>query len=114
MSARVQCSGAKRYALPCQRTGRPNYGDEFYCHDHEDQAHEPDCLFARLYEHDCTCGASDLLTDDEITEALEAVTPEEWADLEDELRELERTDPAVAAAAKRYDDAVRSVTRRPR
>lgn len=106
----AQCSGAKRYALPCQRSGQPNYGLEFYCHDHERQAHDPGCLFVRLFDAECDCGAKPL-GEEEIAEAM---ADREWlAELEDELAELERTDPAVAEARAKYDAAVNRLTRAP-
>lgn len=44
------------------------------------------------------------MTDEEIDAAMDATTPEEWAALDDDLRDLEQTDPAVAAAARAYEE----------
>lgn len=40
---------------------------------------------------------------DDIAAGLDATTPQQWAELDAELAHLERTDPAVAAAARRLD-----------
>ncbi len=45
---------------------------------------------------------------------MDDVTPEQWAALEADLSELERTDPAVREARRRYDSSVRSILRRMR
>lgn len=40
------------------------------------------------------------------------MTPEEWAELEAELAELERTDPEVRRAKEDYDRTVADILRR--